>query len=64
MLDGNISEIKELIAKPAPDAQKGAKAKEEDALSRLLQLLEKERQQIKQPPKNSDASTTKASESE
>lgn len=64
MLDNNISEIEKLIAKPTPGAQKGAKAKEEDALSKLLQLLEKERQQIKQPPKNSDASTTKASESE
>ena len=64
MLDNNISELEKLISKPTPGTPKGAKAEEEDALSKLLQILEKERQQIKQPPKNSDASTTKASEPE
>ncbi|RKY04424.1 MAG: hypothetical protein DRP66_11735 [Planctomycetota bacterium] len=60
MLDGNISEIKKLMTKPVPGVPEDAKAKEEDALSKLLELLEKERQQIKQPPRNSDASTAKA----
>ena len=60
MLDGNISELKKLMAKPTPGTPKGAKAEEEHALSKLLQLLEKERQEMKQPRKNSDASTTKA----
>ncbi len=64
MLDNNISELEKLITNTTTGTPKGAKAKEEDALSKLLQILEKERQQIKQPPKNSDASTTKASESE
>ena len=59
MLDGNISELKKLISKPTPGTSKGAKAEEEDALSKLLKLLEEERQQIKQPPKNSDPSTAK-----
>ncbi len=60
MLDNNISELKKLVSKQTPGVPKGAKAEEEDALSKLLRLLEKERQQIKQPPKNSDASTDKA----
>ena len=65
MLDGNISEIKKLISKPTSGAPKdGEKSKGEDALSKLLRLLEEERQEIKQPPKNSDASTTKARQAE
>lgn len=64
MLDGNISEIKKLMAKPKPGTPKGKKGEEDDALSKLLRLLEKERQQINQPSKNSDASTNKARQSE
>ena len=60
MLDGNISELKKLISKPNSDA----KTADADALSKLLQLLEKERQEIKQPPGNSAASTTKARQAE
>ncbi len=64
MLDDNISELKKLMTKTTPGTPKGAKPEGEDPLSKLLQMLEKERQQIKQPPENSDASTTKAREPE
>ncbi len=64
MLDGNISELKKLMTKTTPGTPKGAKPEGEDPLSKLLQLLEKERKEIKQPPKNSDASTDKAPQPE
>lgn len=59
LLDGNISDIKGIMAKKDTTIPKDKQAEEQDALSRLLQLLEKERKQIDQTPKNNAASTAK-----
>ena len=64
LLDGNISDIKGIMAKRDPTATKDAQAKEQDALSKLLQLLEKERKEINQTPKNTPASTAKPKQPE
>ncbi len=65
MLDGNISAIKNEIAKPAASGMSaGEKAEGDDALAKLLKLLENERGAIKQPPANSTGSTTKAGKGE
>lgn len=48
MLDGNISEIKRLISKPASGTPEGAKDEGAEALNKLLKLLEEERKEIKE----------------
>ncbi|MCD6393181.1 MAG: hypothetical protein J7M40_06705 [Planctomycetes bacterium] len=60
LLDGNISELKKLVSKQTPGTTEGAKDEGVDALSKLLKLLEDERKEMKELPKNSDASTDKA----
>ncbi len=47
------------MAKRDPTATKGKQTGEQDPMSKLLQLLEKERKQIDQTPKNTPASTAK-----
>ncbi len=64
MLDDNISQVRKLIAKPRPGAPKGKETEADSGLSKLLLLLEKERKQMDQPPKNSAGSTTKARQPE
>lgn len=59
LLEGNISDIKGIMAKKDTTIPKDKQAEEQDALSRLLQLLEKERKQIDQTPKNNAANTAK-----
>lgn len=65
MLDDNISEIKKLMAnEPKPVTPKGTKSQEDQGLSKLLDLLEKERRQADEPPKKNTSSTTKAPQAE
>ncbi len=59
LLEGNISDIKGIMAKKDTTIPKDKQTEEQDALSRLLQLLEKERKQIDQTPRNNAASTAK-----
>lgn len=64
LLDGNISDIKGIMARKNTTLPKDKQAEEHDAMSRLLQLLEKEREQIDRTPKNNAASTAKARQPE
>lgn len=59
LLDGNISDLRGIMAKKNTTMPKDQQAEEQKALSKLLQLLEKERKQIDQTPKNNAASTAK-----
>ncbi len=47
------------MAKKDTTTPKGKQTEEQDAMSKLLKLLEKEREQIDQKPKNTPASTAK-----
>ncbi len=64
LLDGNISDIKGILAKKNTAIPKDKQAEEQDAMSKLLQLLEKEREQIDQPPRKNPASTAKPKQPE
>lgn len=64
LLDGNISGIKGIMARKDTTLPKDQQAEEQAALSKLLQLVEKEREQIDKTPKNNAASTAKARQPE
>lgn len=64
LLDGNISDIRGIMGRKDTTMPKDEQAEEQDDLSRLLQLLEKEREQIDQTPKKNAASAAKARQPE
>lgn len=64
LLDGNISDIKEIMAKKDATPPKDKQGQEQDAMSKLLELLEREREQIDQTPRNNAASTAKPPQQE
>ncbi len=63
--DGNISDLKRIIANTDTTAPKDKQTEEHDAImARMLQVLENDREQIDQTPKNNAASTAKARQPE